>query len=112
MAATPERGDVVTVPFPFTELTAAKIRPALVLGGWRRDVTLAFLTTQPTDDPYAVLLRPGTPEFQATGLRAASTVRLSRLVTVNVSTILRRLGTAGPMIMADVNTALRAYLSL
>ena len=41
-----KKGDIVLVPFPFTDLTSEKNRPALVLLDHEEDVTLAFITTK------------------------------------------------------------------
>ena len=46
-----KRGDVVLVPFPFTDLSSAKHRPALVisadaLNSMRDDVLVAAITSQ------------------------------------------------------------------
>jgi mRNA interferase MazF len=46
-----KRGDVVLVPFPFTDLTSAKQRPALVVSAdafnsTRDDVLVAAITSQ------------------------------------------------------------------
>ncbi len=40
------KGKIVLVPFPFTDLTAAKLRPALVLFEGRRDVVVAFISSR------------------------------------------------------------------
>ena len=70
------RGTVVLTPFPFTDLTGAKVRPAVVISRTDRrgdDVILAFISSVrsqkllPTDLP----VDPAHPDFQATGLKRA-----------------------------------------
>lgn len=40
------KGTVVLIPFPFTNLTGNKLRPALILAETPLDVTVSFITTQ------------------------------------------------------------------
>lgn len=49
------KGDVVVVPFPFSDLTQAKRRPALVVSSLKGDdIILCQITSQNVSDDYAV----------------------------------------------------------
>ena len=92
------RGKIVLVPFPFDDLSASRVRPAVCLTepiGPHRHVVLAFITqsrllTNHSDSD--VLLSEQTPAFPATGLRLSSTIRLHRLLTIFTSLIQRGIG--------------------
>jgi mRNA interferase MazF len=108
---------VVLVPFPFDDLTSAKVRPAVCLTnpiGPHRHVVLAFITSRvparplPTD----IVLSVRDADFPATGLRDSSTLQLHRLMTVTASLIRRELGRLSPRLAADVETRLRKLFDL
>ncbi|MGV0106530.1 hypothetical protein [Nostoc sp. DSM 114167] len=51
------KGDVVIVPFPFSDLTGTKRRPALVIATFQRDdLILCQITSQAVGDIYAIQL--------------------------------------------------------
>lgn len=55
--ATFVKGDVVIVPFPFSDLTQAKRRPALVVAGLQGDdLILCQITSQLVTDQYVIAL--------------------------------------------------------
>ena len=110
------RGDVVLVPFPFTDLTAAKRRPAVVV--WsdpaQVDFLLAFISSQPVGRPAIgeLTLLPTHPEFAMTGLAAPSRVRVTKLVTLSGALLKRWLGRLGPLLIADLDRALVTALGI
>lgn len=106
------RGKVVLVPFPFDDLSANKVRPAVCLTepiGPHRHVVLAFVTSvvPPADpQPTDVLIDPGTPEGAPSGLKKVSSLRLHRLMTVSTSVVLRELGSLMPRLGTTVSVGL------
>ncbi len=92
-----KQGDVVLVPFPFTDLSAHKQRPAVVISAnWfnqaRADCVLAAITSQipSTLDRDQRLLSAF--DLQLAGLPKPSLVRLGKIVTIQQALIQKRLG--------------------
>jgi mRNA interferase MazF len=111
------RGKIFLVPFPFDNISATKVRPAVCLTdpiGVYRHVVLAFITSQvlPDVEDSDLVLEPNHSDFAATGLRVASTVRLHRLVTLRTSMLQRKLGELSPILQADVDEKLRKVFGL
>ena len=74
------KGDIVLIPFPFTDLTGVKNRPALVLVETDSDITVSFITTQVKwEEEYDIRLEP----TEENGLKKTSLIRLSRLSTID-----------------------------
>ena len=89
--AKPVKGDVVVVPFPFSDLTQAKRRPALVVAQLEGDdLILCQITSQQVRDRYAITL---TDEDFGTGtLRQTSNIRPNRLFTADQRIVLYQIG--------------------
>jgi mRNA interferase MazF len=85
------KGDVVVVPFPFSDLTQAKRRPALVISALEGDdLILCQITSQYIRDNYAVSLAD--KDFQTGSLKQISNVRPNRIFTADGHIILYRVG--------------------
>lgn len=89
-------GRVVVVPFPFTDLSSAKVRPALVLASLSRgDLVLCQITSQAVGHPQAVPIKLS--DFEPGGaLRRASFALPHRVVTANEVCVRRAVGKLKP----------------
>jgi mRNA interferase MazF len=109
-----ERGDVVLVPFPFSERPVAKRRPAVVVSSdayhtASDDVVIAQITSK-----LAVAPRPGDHHivaWQEAGLVTPSLARV-KLATLHSALILRRLGTMPASDMRAIDRGLAVALGL
>ena len=77
-----EKGDIVLITFPFTDLSGNKLRPGVVLIETLTDITVCFITSQlswqvPTD----VILEPS----PSNGLRRQSLLRTNKIATLDKS---------------------------
>jgi mRNA interferase MazF len=84
------KGDIVILDFPFSDLSARKRRPALVLRPLQYDAILLPITTSLSTDEYAVVLGPD--DFAEGGLRAASLIRSDTIFTADKTLILGKAG--------------------
>ena len=89
--ATFVKGDVVVVPFPFSDLSQAKRRPALVVAVLDGDdLLLCQITSQSVRDKYAIALAD--KDFDSGGLRQRSNIRPNRLFTADQRIVLYKVG--------------------
>lgn len=113
------RGDVVLVPFPFTDLTQQKARPAIVLSSREfnqqsPDVILAAVSSQVPDSPsdLELVLRYGDPGFAKTGLRVSSVVKTAKRITLQQALVYRTLGRLHKKTLVQIDDRLIRALGL
>ncbi len=86
------KGDVVVAPFPFSDLTATKRRPVLVVASLSGDdIILCQITSKTITDSYAIPI--SNADFKGGGLHQDSNIRPNRLFTADSNIILYRAGT-------------------
>jgi len=98
------KGKIVLIPFPFTDLTATKLRPALVLYEGEKDVVVAFISSR-TDKPKPVdiTINEKNAEFKQTGLKLTSIIKLDKVATISKDLIIGEIGEIGPKLKKEVN---------
>lgn len=101
-------GDVVVIPFPFTDFSAEKKRPALVIAERDfDDYILCQITSRPWHEPAVEI---ADADFEQGGLEKPSYARPDRVFTVHESVIDRRAGTISPEKLEEVRAVLRKIL--
>lgn len=110
------QGDVVLVPFPFTDQTEQKQRPAVVVSSDRynsigQDLIMAAITSNVPAAPGfdQVMLLP--QEWQRAGLLHPSVVLAGKLFTIHRDLIRRRFGRFRPETCANIISCIQGLIN-
>lgn len=104
------KGTIILVPFPFTDLSGIKNRPAVILFCSEWDVTVSFITSQSkwNKEENDLFLLPDS----ANGLKVNSHVRTSKIVTLSKELILGELGILNSVQIDELNFKLKRLFQL
>lgn len=106
----PSAGDIVVLPFPFSDLSDSKIRPAVVLARANKsDWILCQITSNPYGDAQAIVIER--TDFKAGMLRLQSYARPSKLFTANQKLIVAIEGNLKPEKLIEIRQAIIDILS-
>jgi mRNA interferase MazF len=88
-----EQGEIVVVPFPFSDLSNIKQRPVLILSGnndnkTSDDIITCGITSNLKDMKYSVLI--GRMDLENGDIPAKSRIKIDKLFTLNKSIIKKR----------------------
>ena len=108
------KGKIVLIPFPFTDFTTLKRRPALVNLERDYDVIAAFISSKIPDqlNKYTILVNKKHSEFELTGLKVDSAIYLDKLATIKKELILGELGELGSLLRKEVNERFKEIFRL
>jgi len=103
-------GDVLLARFPFTDLSADKRRPVLVLSVANdgEDIIVCAITSKPHAGPFDVPISSG----PGNGLKVPSWAQFDKLATLSRSVISGRIGTVSPTFMQENLPLLRKLFGL
>ena len=108
-------GQLALVPFPYTDLSGTKLRPVLMLRRASRlydDWLIAMVSSQlnRAEPGLDEVIHPGDQDFGASGLKAPSVVRLSRLAVVDGGLLMGCLGAIADERLTRLRHRLAAWL--
>ncbi len=106
----PKQGTIVLVPFPFTDLSATKVRPAVVLSAkpMGDDVILAFISSRQKQGEYTIRIVPS----GMNGLKMLSVIICSKLATLEKTTLLGELGYVEDNILKQIKGKLKLIFGI
>lgn len=111
-----EPGRLLLVAYPFTDRTAAKQRPVLVVSAKRFNrredfVGLPVSSRIIPDDPHGIVILNTDKCFPLTKLRRSSTVEWTKPMTLSSSVVDKKLGKVPPEILEGIQTRVRSLFS-
>ena len=100
------KGKIVLVHFPFTDLTAAKLRPALVIQESAQDVVVAFISSRipaqlAGSDLFVMVDHPSFPD---TGLKVSSVIKFDKIATVSKDLVEGEIGEIPAALARECNS--------
>ena len=102
------KGDVVVIPFPFTDLTGNKKRPAFVVADLPGDdIIVCQITSKSKFDPFALSIEAS--DFVSGGLPIDSFIRPNKIFTADKNIIL---SVAGHLSEAKINSAIKSIITI
>ncbi|MEI7709095.1 MAG: type II toxin-antitoxin system PemK/MazF family toxin [bacterium] len=109
-------GDIILTPFPFTDLSGNKVRPALVLGAQSGgdDVTVCFISSNVSQKVHKldVLVDSTEKSFQKTGLKLQSIIKITKIATLDKAVVLGKIGVLDAVNRKKVKEVLGIYFGI
>jgi mRNA interferase MazF len=109
-------GHIVLTPFPFTDLSGNKVRPALILGvrDGGDDITVCFISSviQNNLHKFDILVDSKDKYFKKTGLKSESIIKTTKIATLDKAVVLGKIGELDNKNMNKVKSALKNYFEL
>jgi mRNA interferase MazF len=104
-----QKGFIVLLPFPFTNLSGYKNRPAVVLHTSDLDCVVAFISTQLYwQEDKDIVLQPNA----INRLKKASVIRISKIATIENSLVMGKLGELSVDELDQLDTNLKLLFGL
>ena len=111
-----KQGDIVLVPFPFTDLSGDKVRPALIISNIEKgdDVTVCFISSIIPNKilGHEILIKKEGEGFKSTNLKVSSIIKVTKIATLEKKVVLGKLGNLDSSIVLKVKIIIKKYFGL
>ena len=111
------KGTIVLTPFPFTDLSTVKRRPAVIISSSKKsgdDVIVAFISSKVVEPPENTdyIIDIAHPDFNDTGLKKRSVFKMDKIVTVEKRILIGEIGKVSDSILQELDKRLRITFDL
>ncbi len=105
-----KKGTIILTPFPFTDLSSVKVRPAIILHSERSndDVIVVFITTTEKKNNFTVNILPS----MQNGLKVKSKIICTKIIAIDKKIILGELGTCEKPYLQEITTKLKTIFEI
>lgn len=111
------KGTIVLTPFPFTDLSAVKRRPAVIVSSPEKqgdDVIVAFISSRVIEPIKETdfILDLEHPNFKDTGLKKRSVFKMNKLLTIEKRILIGEIGKVSNSILKELDKRLKITFDL
>lgn len=108
-----KQGDILLIPIPFTDLTASKKRPVLVLSNslynkTTKDIVVVAITSNVESKEYAVLFSKD--DMKEGTLKVDSCIRADKIYTLSQDSIVKKFGSINDNVLFHVKEKISLLL--
>jgi mRNA interferase MazF len=106
------KGTIILTPFPFTDLSGHKVRPALILHNHKsgEDCIAVFISSviQKTKSPFDIKVLPS----DHNGLKVKSVIKVGKIATLQRKVVLGEVGMLESSILKEVDVKLKLLFKI
>ena len=107
-----QQGDVIVVPFPFTDLSSVKIRPAIIISNNEKikdtgDLIIVMITTKPKLDGINILIEK---QDVSIALPSESYVRCHRVATIDIKIIQKKISEISSSLKSKILASVVSFI--
>jgi mRNA interferase MazF len=100
-------GNIILIDFPFTDPTQSKVRPAVIITDTKdryHDLIVCAISSVIPEKLLKrdILLSKTDPDYDKTGLRADSVIKIDRIATLKQTSVISKLGECSPALWEKI----------